>query len=107
MFGTQMAVVCQKHIVCDSSSPAFSSLSQSTKSSLKQPSFSNISRPQMTKKHSISQVSTRTKDSKVQHVSTTSTASIDIRTIGNNSTQKDEIIAANSSFAEFIVQNLK
>ena len=103
-----MAVVCEKPIRCDSSSPTFPSLSPSTKSSLKQPSFPNISRPQMTKKHSMPQLTTRTKDSRAQHVSITSTGSIDIRTIGNVSNQKvDESIGVSSNFAEFIVQNLK
>ena len=108
IFEEQMALICQKRIACDSSSVLFpSSLSSSSKPNLKTSSLTNISRAQMTKNYSISPFSTRNKDSRTQHVSTTSTASVNIQTANIATNEKDEIVDVNSTFANFIVRNLK
>ena len=99
-----MALICQKRIVCDSSSVLFpSNLSQSSKSSFNATPLSSLSSAQMTKNYSISN---RTKDIRTQHVSTTSTASVDNIRV-SVSRDKDDNVDVNSSFAEFIVKNLK
>ena len=88
-----MALICQKRIACDSSSVLFPpSLSSSSKPNLKTSSLTNISRAQMTKNYSISPFSTRNKDSRTQHVSTTSTASVNIQTANIATNEKDEIV---------------
>ena len=108
ILGAQMALICQKRIACDSSSVLFPpSLSSSSKPNLKTSSLTNISRAQMTKNYSISPFSTRNKDSRTQHVSTTSTASVNIQTANIATNEKDEIVDVNSTFANFIVRNLK
>ena len=108
IFEAQMALICQKRIACDSSSVVFPpGLSSSSKPNLKTSSLTNISRAQMTKNYSISPFSTRNKDSRTQHVSTTSTASVNIQTANIATNEKDEIVDVNSTFANFIVRNLK
>ena len=103
-----MALICQKRIVCDSSSVVFTSgLSPPTKPSFKISSLANISRAQMTKNYSTSPFTTKTIDSRTQHVSTTSNAPVNIRTADNLNNQKDENVDVNSTFANFIVRNLK
>ena len=105
--GVQMALICQKRIVCDSSSVLFpSNLSPSSKSSFNVTPLSSLSSAQMTKNYSISHLSTRTKDIRTQHVSTTSTASVDNIRV-SVSRDKDDNVDVNSTFAEFIVKNLK
>ena len=105
--GVQMALICQKRIVCDSSSVLFpSNLSPSSKSSFNATPLSSLSSAQMTKNYSISHLSTRTKDIRTQHVSTTSTASADNIRV-SVSRDKDDNVDVNSTFAEFIVKNLK
>ena len=105
--GAQMALICQKRIVCDSSSVLFpSNLSPSSKSSFNATALSSLSSAQMTKNYSISHLSTPTKDIRTQHVSTTSTASADNIRV-SVSRDKDDNVDVNSTFAEFIVKNLK
>ena len=108
IFETQMALICQKRITCDSSSVLFPpSLSSSSKPNLKTSSLTNISRAQMTKNYSISPYSTRTKDSRTHRVSTTSTTSVNIPTAQIFRNEKDESVDVYSTFANFIVKNLK